>query len=118
VESGWPRTGKAGALWPALIHKTDWLHIFSLAAQPLLPQQDLLVRYFKRGGVAPACTPPRGMMALIYEFSVPRPKVDKLAAIDLKCKGPSSCPNIDGPKEPLIPQKRHRLPHPKNFLNS
>ena len=43
------------------------------------------------------------MMALLYEFNVLRPKVDKLAAIDLKRKGTSSCPNIDGPKEPLTP---------------
>ena len=35
------------------------------------PQQDLLVRCFNGDGVAPACTPPSGMMALLYdEFTV------------------------------------------------
>jgi len=63
--------------------------------------------------VAQACTPPCGMMALLFEFPVLRPKVDKFATIDLhKRKGPSSYPNIDGPKELLTQQKRHSPPRP------
>jgi hypothetical protein len=41
------------------------------------------------------------MMALLYEFPVPRPKVDKLSAIDLKRKGPSSCPKINDPQDAM-----------------
>ena len=74
------RAGKACAYLSVLIYTTDWRHIFSQAAAAASPAGAL----FQWGvGVAPACTPSCGMMALQYEFPVPRSKVDQLVAIDL-----------------------------------
>ena len=101
------QVGKAVALLSVLIHKTDWRHIFSQAAAAASPAGAL----FKEDKGSPSLHPSSQYNGT---NSTPRSRVDELAAIDLKCKGPSSCPNrdIDGPKEPLTPQKRHRLPRP------